>query len=145
MPSHAIITEDPRLNYVVVPKPEDEPEPEGCGLAPNTTMTQVDKYDYLIPLPKNPPNSHNEPLPLSFMQIKEGDVQSGIQWYKSHYPKLPDDLVEIMARYNFGDLKYATRKSIRNDAKKYKKKFQKNPGFTQGLIVKNQKHVVTFD
>eukprot|EP01044_Picomonas_judraskeda_P043283 COSAG03_NODE_22692_length_288_cov_0.539683_1_plen_66_part_01 len=37
---------------MVVPKPEDEPEPEGCGLAPNTTMTQVDKYDYLIPLPK---------------------------------------------------------------------------------------------
>eukprot|EP01050_Picozoa_sp_SAG11_P029328 SAG11_NODE_8217_length_1045_cov_256.127907_1_plen_30_part_10 len=30
MPSHAIITDDPRLNYVVVPKPEDEPEPEGC-------------------------------------------------------------------------------------------------------------------
>eukprot|EP01050_Picozoa_sp_SAG11_P062683 SAG11_NODE_42333_length_181_cov_82.756098_1_plen_23_part_10 len=23
MPSHAIITDDPRLNYVVVPKPED--------------------------------------------------------------------------------------------------------------------------
>ena len=29
--------------------------------------------------------------------------------------------------------------------KEYKKKFQKNPGFTQGLIVKNQKHIVTFD
>jgi hypothetical protein len=49
---HAIITDDPRLNYMVVPKPDDatgtvsEKETEGCGLAPNTAMIPMDKYDY---------------------------------------------------------------------------------------------------
>ncbi len=50
-----------------------------------------------------------------------------------------------MARYNFGDLKYATRKSIRNDAKKHIKKTQVKPNLAKGLIVKNQKSIVTFN
>ena len=123
MPQHAIITDDPRLNYIVTPPPNDldEEVPENmCGLCPNTVITNIDKYDYYVPLPEDA-KVHTEPLPLSFLQIKEGDVESGIRWYKNHYPQLPDELVEIMARYNFGDLRYATRKSIRNNAKKYRK------------------------
>jgi hypothetical protein len=149
---HAIITDDPRLNYIIVPKPDDatvsEKETEGCGLAPNAEMTPLDKYDYYVPLPESEKEKgiHKTPLPTSFLQIKEGDVEAGIEWYKRHYPKVPDELVEIMARYNFGDLKYATRKSIRNNAKKFKKKNNnKAPEIAKGLIVKNQKTIITFD
>eukprot|EP01050_Picozoa_sp_SAG11_P018551 SAG11_NODE_2821_length_2939_cov_35.977113_2_plen_146_part_00 len=145
MPQHAIVTDDPRLNYMVVtPEPEAD-VPEGCcGLCPNTTITNIDKYDYYVPLPKDE-SVHKEPLPMSFLQIKEGDVEGGIQWYRQHYPKLPDELVEIMARYNFGDLKYATRKSIRNNTKKYKKKHKESPPLCKGLMTNKGKHIVTFD
>ncbi|MAV35160.1 MAG: hypothetical protein CMJ59_06845 [Planctomycetaceae bacterium] len=110
-------------------------------------MTPIDKYDFYIPLTEEDKENtkHTEPLPASFLQIKEGDVQAGIDWYKKHYPKVPDELVEIMARYNFGDLKYATRKSIRNDAKKFKKKHKKPQLLTQGFTVKSGPHIVTFD
>ena len=50
-----------------------------------------------------------------------------------------------MARYNFGDLKYATRKSVRNDAKKYRKKFKKDPCIAQGLTISKGPYVVRFD
>ena len=87
---HAIITDDPRLNYMVVPKPDDatvsEKETEGCGLAPNAAMTPLDKYDYYVPLPESEKEKgiHKTPLPTSFLQIKEGDVDAGIEWYKSN-------------------------------------------------------------
>ena len=66
----------------------------------------IEKYDFYIPLPPEVKENtkHNDPLPASFLQIKEGDVDKGIDWYRKHYPKIPDELIEIMARYNFGDL-----------------------------------------
>jgi hypothetical protein len=144
--------DDPRLCYDVVPKPtaEDlEPVAEGtCGVVKNQETTPIDKYDYLIPLTEEDKatSKHTQPLPLSFLQIKEGDVDSGILWYKQHYPKVPDELIEIMARYNFGDLKYATRKSIKNNAKKYKKKSADAKALqTQGLVVKKGPVKVVFD
>jgi hypothetical protein len=131
---------------MIVDPPTDEPEvPEGCcGLATNSVMTPIDKYDFYIPLPPEVTN-HDVPLPSSFLQIKEGEVEKGIDWYRRHYPKVPDELIEIMARYNFGDLKYATRKSVRNDAKKYRKKFKKDPYIAQGLTISKGPYVVRFD
>ena len=151
--SHTIITDDPRLSYSIVSKPKDSDlgfldGSEGCGICTNEHAVALDKYDYLVPLSAEyaAKTKHTEPLPLSFLQIKEGDVEAGILWYKQHYPKVPDDLIEIMARYNFGDLKYATRKSIKNNAKRYRKKHaQKAPQLTKGLTVKHGPVVVTFD
>ena len=149
MPTHAILSDDTRLNYMVVDPPTDEPEiPEGCcGLASNTVMTPIEKYDFYIPLPNEVKENtkHKVPLPASFLQIKEGEVDKGIDWYRKHYPKIPDELIEIMARYNFGDLKYATRKSVRNDAKKYRKRFKKEPRIAQGLTISKGPHIVRFD
>ena len=149
MPTHAILSDDTRLNYMVVDPPTDEPEiPEGCcGLASNTVMTPIEKYDFYIPLPPEVKENtkHDVPLPASFLQIKEGDVDKGIDWYRKHYPKIPDELIEIMARYNFGDLKYATRKSVRNDAKKYRKRFKNEPRIAQGLTISKGPHIVRFD
>ena len=135
MPTHAILSDDTRLNYMIVDPPTDELEvPEGCcGLATNTVMTPIDKYDFYIPLPTQVTN-HDVPLPSSFLQIKEGEVEKGIDWYRRHYPKVPDELIEIMARYNFGDLKYATRKSVRNDAKKYRKNLKRTHTSHKGSL-----------
>ena len=144
-----IVTEDKRLNYLVVKNPtrSEEVEEGMCGICPNVEQIQREKFDYYVPLTDEDrkQTKHIEPLPLSFMQIKEGDVDSGILWYKQHYPKVPDELIEIMARYNFGDLKYATRKSIRNNVKKYKKKFKNEPPIAKGLTIKNGPVVVEFD
>eukprot|EP01052_Picozoa_sp_SAG31_P031858 SAG31_NODE_3425_length_4290_cov_171.943927_5_plen_141_part_00 len=140
------MTDDPRLNYTVVPKPEPEEEIDGVILCPNEHMAGIDKYDMYVPLTEEDRKYHSEPLPLSFLQIKEGDVESGIQWYKSHYPKIPDELIELMARYNFGDLKYATQKSIKNNMKKFKKKNKGNkPPLAKGLTIKKGPVIVDFD
>ena len=149
MPTHAILSDDTRLNYMIVDPPTDDPEiPEGCcGLAPNKVMTPIEKYDFYVPLdPEVRDNTkHDVPLPASFLQIKEGEVDKGIEWYRKYYPKIPDELIEIMARYNFGDLKYATRKSVRNDAKKYRKRFKKEPRIAQGLTISKGPHIIRFD
>ena len=145
--SKMLVTPDRRLNYMVVPKPNDDilnSEVDGVRICPNEHMTPIDKYDMYVPLKDCDRAKHKTPLPMSFLQIQEGDVESGVTWYKNHYPKIPDDLIHIMARYNFGDLKYATRKSIRNGAKKYKKKHGKPPSL--GLEIKKEgPYFVTFD
>ena len=151
--SAKIMCDDPRLCYEMVPTPCAEELQEmqdvvpGCGICSNSCEVEFDKYDYLVPLTQEDKETtkHTHPLPLSFLQIREGDVEAGIGWYKHHYPKVPDELIEIMARYNFGDLKYATRKSIKNSAKKFKKKQQQQqlqPLQTKGLTVK--KDAVSF-
>ena len=144
---------DSRLNYEVVPQPPFEelgflPDGEGgIGLVPNEHEVPIDKYDFYVPLSAEDRanTKHTEALPLSFLQIKEGDVDAGIEFYKRHYPKVPDELIEIMARCNSGDLKYATRKSISNDAKKYAKKNKGKKNLCEGLIIKNEKTFVTFE
>ena len=100
---------------------------------------------YLLVLRIEPTPSTLRHYLYHFLQIKDGDVDAGIEFYKRHYPKIPDELIEIMARYNFGDLKYATRKSIRNDAKKYAKKNKGKKNLCEGLTIKNEKTFVTFE
>jgi hypothetical protein len=61
-------------------------------------------------------------LPSSFLLIKEGEIQKGKEWYLNYDPKLPDEIAEMMARFNWGDLKYMTKKSAREIEKNYHKK-----------------------
>ncbi len=61
-------------------------------------------------------------LPLSFLAIKEGEVEKGKNWYIQNDPKLPDDIAELMARYSWGDLKHMTKKDAKNRRKKLAKK-----------------------
>jgi len=44
---------------------------------------------------------HKDPLPISFLQIK--NEEEGLLWYRKHYPKIPDDLLPIIARYHWGN------------------------------------------
>jgi hypothetical protein len=89
-----------------------------------------------------------EDMPVSFLSIKEGDIESGKMWYKHYDPKLPDELCEMLARHNWGDLKYMNKKSIKRDNKKLKKK-GKDIGVEMGLTIKrtdkNNPIIVDFD
>jgi len=102
----------------------------------------IDKYDYV--LDSDTLNSkrsdgkepHKEPLPLSFIQIN--NERDGALWYKEHYPKIPDDLIPIIARYHWGEP--ITKKSIKNEKKKIIKKAGQ-----KGLKIENKKVSITFD
>lgn len=87
-------------------------------------------------------------VPSSFFMIKEGEIEKGKQWYLNYDPKLPEEIAEMMARYNWGDLKYMTKKSAKRDRKKLLKK-GKDIGSEYGLTIKhsdkNNPIVLNFD
>jgi len=80
--------------------------------------------------------------------IKEGEIQKGKEWYLQYDPKLPEEIAEMMARYNWGDLKFMTKKSLKNKKKKLARK-GKDIGEEYGLKMrvadKNNPIVVNFD
>lgn len=87
-------------------------------------------------------------LPSSFLLIKEGEIQKGKEWYLQYDPKLPDEIAEMMARFNWGDLKYMTKKSAKRESKKLKNKKGKDLAEHYGLTTKRDKNnpfVVRFD
>ncbi len=61
-----------------------------------------------------------------------------MEWYSKHYPKLPDDLLPIIARYHWGEP--ITKKSLKNEKKKIIKKEQ-----SKGLIRVNKNVSLSFD
>lgn len=100
-----------------------------------TPITAIDgnKINYDIPINENIKKNFDPKLafvreaddgklPLSFLSIKEGEVDKGKNWYLQNDPKLPDDIAELMARYSFGDLKHMTKKEAKNRRKKLAKK-----------------------
>ena len=58
-------------------------------------------------------------LPLSFLQV--ATVEEGSAWYarNTRYPEL---VCEMLAKYQWGDLKHTTAKEFRNQKKKQKKR-----------------------
>ena len=102
------------------------------------TITNTDKENTKL----------KDDMPVSFLAIEEGDIDTGKEWYKHYDPKLPDELCEMMARHNWGDLKYMTKKSAKNQKKKLSKK-GKDLGVECGLTIrhadKNNPIIVRFD
>ncbi len=90
-------------------------------------LVDIDKYDYQVPADvlnekrTDGKNLHKDGLPLSFIQIN--NEVDGIDWYKKHYPKIPTDLLSIIARYHWGEP--ITKKGIKNEKKKIIKKKEK--------------------
>tara|TARA_R110000751_G_scaffold12448_1_gene42731 strand:- start:2351 stop:2896 length:546 start_codon:yes stop_codon:yes gene_type:complete len=74
----------------------------------------------------------------SFLEIK--NVKDGEEWYRQNFPKVPDELYPIMARWNWGDLKSHTAVSVKQDIKKKQKKIAK-----QGFKVQQGNFVVKFE
>ena len=75
---------------------------------------------------------------LSYMSVNS--VAEGEEWYRQNFPKVPDDLYSLMARWSFGDLSEVTKKSVKNKKKKDLKKNKK----PEGLQVEKGNFVVTF-
>tara|TARA_R110000824_G_scaffold333455_2_gene520055 strand:+ start:309 stop:842 length:534 start_codon:yes stop_codon:yes gene_type:complete len=118
---------DRRLSYVLG-KAEMKP-----------LLSTIDKYDYQISaetLNKSSKVKHTEGLPLSFIQIK--NENEGIEWYAKNFPKLPDELLPIIARYHWGAP--ITKKGLKKEKKKIEHKLQK-----KGITIQNKPVVVKFD
>ena len=79
-------------------------------------------------------------LPMSYLQIKS--VEAGTEWYKAN-SKYPDEVCEMMAKYEWGDLSRTTKKEFKNLKKKTAKKAKKGQG--PALAVKRGPVVVPFD
>ena len=86
---------------------------------------------------------HKEDMPISFLSIRDGEIERGKQWYLSQFNKLPDEIAELLARYNWGDLKYQTKKKVKNDKKKALRKGKKYEPLSN-LEVKKGNFVVSF-
>ena len=133
-PVAALITDDPRTNYVFCK--------EGDKLAPNNQI-DTERVDYLVPRDEEAiKKGHREDLPLSFFQIK--DVEQGKVWYQNKFPKLDDEFAYLLARYQWGDLKYATKKSLKNARKKSVKKTGKKEDFTKGMTINREPVILKF-
>jgi hypothetical protein len=108
---------DDKLNYI-------------CGKNEEKEYANSDMYDYFVDadtLNNNRTDGkkpHKNGVPYSFLQVK--NELDGIEWYRKHYPKLPDELLPIIARYNWGEP--ITKKAVKNEKKKLKKKEQKYSG-----------------
>lgn len=76
---------------------------------------------------------------LSFMTVKS--VDEGIEWYKKHDPKIPEDLLPLMARWNWGDLSKQNKHTVKKESKREKAKLRKK----EGLITVKKNVVLTFD
>ena len=109
---------------------------------------EASKMDYTIMNTDKGNCKLKDDMPVSFLAIEEGDIETGKEWYKHYDPKLPDELCEMMARHNWGDLKYMTKKSAKNTQKKLSKK-KKDIGEEVGLTIrhtdKNNPILLTFD
>ncbi len=98
------------------------------------------KLDYNLVAPESfakKPGGHGG-LPMSYVQIKT--VEAGTEWYKAN-SKYPDEVCEMMAKYEWGDLSRTTKKEFKNMKKKTHRKRAKGPVFT----VKHGPIVVPFD
>jgi hypothetical protein len=79
---------------------------------------------------------------LSFMNVKT--IEEGAEWYKKEFPQLPDQITEIMARWNWGDLSQLTKKKVKQDKKKIAQGKTKVKHY-YGLEQKQGKFVVSFN
>lgn len=98
------------------------------GTGKEQKLVELEKYDYEVPAEilnekrTDGKEIHKEGLPLSFIQIN--NEKDGIEWYRKHYPKIPDDLLSIISRYHWGEP--ITKKAIKNEKKKIMKKVKKD-------------------
>jgi len=147
-----ILTDDYKCNFMC----GLEPEPIGnAGLISGgkKEIISLDKVDYMINTDADEPEpefnnvdiiakenpTEDKQKTLSYLSVKS--VEEGIEWYKKEFPKLPDELIPLMSRWNFGNLNEETKKSVRNNNKKLKKKEQKQ----SGLKIVNKPILISFD
>ena len=106
---------DDKLNYI-------------CGNKEEKEYIDNDKVDYFVSADTlndkrtDDKKPHKDGVPYSFLQIT--NELDGIEWYAKHYPKIPEELLPIMARYNWGEP--ITKKNVKNEKKKILRKAKQN-------------------
>lgn len=152
MKRHMILTDDMRCNYMC----GEEPEPENNYdklISKNKKVIGIDKVDYMLNTETEEPepeftekdmvsksNTEDKQKQLSYLSVKS--VEEGINWYKQEFPMIPDELLPLMSRWNFGNLNEETKKSVKNNKKKQLKKKNK---VQSGLTIVNKPILITFD
>ena len=102
-----------------------------------------DKIDYIIKNTDKENCKLKEDMTISFLDIKEGEIEKGKDWYLHRDPKLPDCIAELLARYNWGDLRDMPNK--RQYKVKQKKLEKKGKDILNCLEIKKGPHYVVFD
>ena len=123
-----IFSNDNRLNYTFIKKEELEDEERGTRLP---EWLDRDKIDYDVVVKKVEETEDytvgmgklDETLPASYCGIKT--LEEGIEWYKHKYPEYPDDFIEILARYQWGEQPKELPKEVKKKKKKNKKALNK--------------------
>ena len=137
------VTQDPKLNYYFggagVDKDIEYKERVGTDKLDYNIVKQeeavIDLREDTQPIMDDRVDKRNS---LSYMSVTS--VGEGEEWYRQNFPKVPDDLYGLMARWSFGDLSEVTKKSVKNKKKKDLKKNKK----PEGLQVEKGNFVVTF-
>ena len=83
-------TTDPRVNYIMGTQGIENDFYNLCI----QDYIPLDKVDYTF-------TQKGNTYPLSYMHID--NIEDGYDWFKYKYPKLPDELCEVMSKYHFGD------------------------------------------
>ena len=136
----AIIADDPKCSYICGSSGTEE---DLKKIRQKVELISSQKIDYAVVTEAQ--KEHEEDVidkrnSLSFMSVN--NVDDGIEWYRQNFPKIPEELYPIMARWNFGDLSQVTKKDVKNDKKRVKQ--GKKPKVCQGLEVKKGPFVVEF-
>jgi len=164
-----INTTDPKLNYFIA---DEIPCIKEWGAVYEPKIVNPDKLDYGI-TNKDDPNykvsgdildsmrknikttkeideycdnfeNNMKQKKLSYIQVQ--NVEQGSEWYRKEFPKLPDDLCNIMARWNWGELDTLTKKKLKNDKKKIKTgKANKKTKQLYNLDIKQGNFVLDFN
>ena len=127
---------DPKASYTLVSPDAEDYNPKSVEWIPGNLV------DYNLVAPESfehKPGGHSG-LPMSYLQIKT--VEAGTEWYKAN-TKYPHEVCEMMAKYEWGDLKYTTPKEFKNLKKRTDKK-QKRQQSTSALKVNKGKFIVEF-
>ena len=106
-----IVSDDARASYSIInPCAPEDYNPS------SVEWVEPEKVDYSLCRAEG-----EVALPQSFLQINS--VEQGAEWYRAN-SKYPDLVCDMLARYEWGDLKYTTKKEFRNLAKRTKRKRQ---------------------
>ena len=138
--SAVMITDDPKCNYICGSKGTQE---DLTKLRENWKLISSEGVDYNLVTEAQ--RDHKENVmdkrdSLSYMSVNT--VDEGIEWYRQNFPKVPEELLPMMARWNFGDLSLVTGKDVKNDKKRIER--GKKPKMCGKLEVKKGNFVVEF-
>jgi hypothetical protein len=123
------IASDPKATFTVLnPSAPKDYNPQA------TEWVSGDLVDYNLVKPGG-----GLELPMSYLSISS--VEEGAEYFK-RTTRYPDMVCEMLARYEWGDLKYTTKKEFKNLKKKISRK---GPKASKTIQIKHGTHTVIFE